>query len=981
MASTLKCVEDAVKSYRGSAHADPLADIASATKIVPATARAELLIRLLSVHDDQFRDTEQVLKHETVVAAFPEFHQEINRFYVAANESRAPSHGKSVMAQSLDTLSADLSTYPTEQDSVDLIGGRYRVQQVLGEGTFGIVYLAVDETLQRRVALKLSKSRHSESDVAEFNSFLEESRILSALEHPRILPVLDAGISSDGRQFFVSKYLSGGSLEERVDKQGPLPISLSLSIIREIAEALQHAHQHGLYHRDVKLANIVFDDVGNPFLADFGLALKEAERQQRGGLLAGSPAFMAPEQVEASSTIIDGRTDIWALGVVLYFLLTKQFPFKGGEASAVFHDILERQPQPPRQINPKVSLPLERLTLRCLEKDISKRFGSAAELSEELGVLIDAGKAPIPGRSRQDREVNHRRSVSTAAKAIVGVTSLIVVGTIAAFIFMTCGSPPTVTRTAAVANAPTPADLSQGVHSPAKLLDSETQPKAQVVRAATQEASEDNEQHKVTGRIPALSTPNEAEHPETAEIDREIEAIASDSDAKVQQFPEPVDSEMLGSKPTEENVRLPSKGEPLQSDNPAGVFSSALSLPTPPRKPILIPEPKAVVVDPSVPDFVPGVEPGDETRLYGWTQLIDEDFSLIDQGAIPLGWNDPADRFHVAALDGSPRLLMLGDGMAKVALPSADLDQQFELEFDITLQGGYHTSSLFQVDMICPGQPTVAVGVTINAGRLITTVLGADRKLPGSVETIKGQASRLRLVYEKEGLSVLMNDRFCHKLKTKFSTTEIRVGMTKYAQLVAVRLHTKPNPPDQQNAAAQSKWESFVDESFSAVAAGDLPRGWTAANDVARVEHDDGSCYLAAPSISRVQIPLDGVIESDFLLETEILIPGGYSNVPKFSISLDSPGKSPIEIGCYINANAFAVNVTGVSPNSLRKPWTEYMTDREARLRIARSNGKIGIYVGDELFQTVKADFTVSSIGIQLDKDVRVYWFRLDRRL
>jgi formylglycine-generating enzyme required for sulfatase activity len=266
--------------------------------------------------------------------------------------------------------------------------GRYRVMQILGRGGSGVVYLAHDEQLHRFVAIKVPH-RGLLSHPEAIEAYLKEARTVAGLDHPNIVPVHDVGSTPELACFVVSKYIEGTTLEQRI-RSGRPSVAESVDLVTTIAETLHFAHSKGVVHRDVKPGNILLDALGKPYVADFGLALREDEIG-RGPTCLGTPSYMSPEQARGEGHRVDGRSDIFSLAVVLYELLTGHRPFRANDRGELLEQIATLDPRPPRQWDDKLPRDLERACLKALSKRACDRYTTARDFADDLRHALPAG--------------------------------------------------------------------------------------------------------------------------------------------------------------------------------------------------------------------------------------------------------------------------------------------------------------------------------------------------------------------------------------------------------------------------------------------------------------------------------------------------------------------------------------------------------------------------------------------------------------
>ncbi len=291
-----------------------------------------------------------------------------------------------------EALENDVRSIPTDflppALHPELLGrlGRYDIEQLIGAGGFGIVFKAYDSELRRVVALKVL-APHLMSSGAARKRFAREAQAAAAIMHEHVIPIYDV-VSQPEACYLVMQYIAGLSLQERVDRHGPLSIAEVLRIGSQIASGLHAAHQQGLVHRDVKPANILLEEsVDRVMISDFGLARTADDANlTRSGAITGTPHYMSPEQ--ASGALVDTRSDLFSMGSVLYFACTGRPAFRAPQIVAVLNRICHYPHRRVSEINPDVPGPVADLIDKLLEKDPEKRFGSALEVEQQLRQLL-----------------------------------------------------------------------------------------------------------------------------------------------------------------------------------------------------------------------------------------------------------------------------------------------------------------------------------------------------------------------------------------------------------------------------------------------------------------------------------------------------------------------------------------------------------------------------------------------------------------
>jgi predicted Ser/Thr protein kinase len=345
---------------------------------------------------------------------------------------------------------------PPAPDSRPSQIGKFRIRGELGRGGMGVVYEAYDQELDRLVAVKMivsSPNATPKEAALDEERFLREARLSAKLKHPHIVTVYEAG-SIDGRRFIAMEYVPGPSLSAW-RRAGSVTIRQQVSLLRDVALAVHHAHQQGIIHRDLKPENILIDTRNEPHVTDFGLAKvvgQNATLSYTGeGRVVGTPAYMSPEQVEGRETL-DRRVDVYSLGVLLYETLAGRLPFEGRTPVEVMMKVLRDPVRPPSkitayQMNPFLYQALESICLKAMARNPRDRYPTAAAMADDLGRWLKG--EPV----RVSRPLARRLPPGVRAAAVAGL--LVALGGLAGWLIAKPGKP-------GAAGAAAPAPLAEG---------------------------------------------------------------------------------------------------------------------------------------------------------------------------------------------------------------------------------------------------------------------------------------------------------------------------------------------------------------------------------------------------------------------------------------------------------------------------------------------------------------------------------------
>ncbi len=360
-----------------------------------------------------------------------ELQQELNEIHQAYSERFL----KSVWTGATIDQKANTPS-PESMATVDSTGVHvpgYEIVGELGRGGMGVVYKARQMGLNRWVALKMVLAA-AHASKHQLDRFLTEAKAVADLQHPNIVQIYEKG-EHDSLPFFSLEFMGGGSLDAKVHRKAQ-PAREAAHMVETLAQAMQYAHERGVIHRDLKPANILLTTDGIPKITDFGLAKRLAEDsgQTKSGTLMGTPNYMAPEQARGETHLVGPLADVYTLGAILYELLTGRPPFQGTTVLETVKQVTNDEPVPPSRLEPQVPRDLETICLKCLQKDMSKRYGSARMLADDLRRFLSDEPIlarPVSNWERFTRWCRRNPRVAALVGTVAGLLIVVACGSLA----------------------------------------------------------------------------------------------------------------------------------------------------------------------------------------------------------------------------------------------------------------------------------------------------------------------------------------------------------------------------------------------------------------------------------------------------------------------------------------------------------------------------------------------------------------------
>jgi serine/threonine-protein kinase len=395
--------------------------------------QVEECLKEASSASQTMRPVEAVLRHRGYISEAA--YQELARKARGITPGRCPACGSSFEGEICPRCMAGFAQAPSgsratprpaaepevEKAAADPRNrfGKFVLLGEIGAGGMGVVYKAWQTDLRRIVALKFIRGIENERDLERFR---REAHLAATLSHPGIAPIFESG-QEDGKHYFAMQFVDGVTLD-RLTVQTPRPsFRRMVEILARAAEAVAYAHEQGIIHRDLKPQNVMVDAKDRAYVMDFGLAksVRTGSILTGSGFAVGTPAYMSPEQAASDPGRIDGRSDVYALGAILYQIGTGAPPFEGDNAVQILMDVVHRDPAPPRRLNPKFPTDLETIALKALEKDPARRYATASELAADLRRWLEGEPIlarPASALTRLARKVGKHKLATAGVLAL-----------------------------------------------------------------------------------------------------------------------------------------------------------------------------------------------------------------------------------------------------------------------------------------------------------------------------------------------------------------------------------------------------------------------------------------------------------------------------------------------------------------------------------------------------------------------------------
>ncbi len=412
----LLCIASARDAFRISWQNNQRPDIEAYLSKIPESLKQAALAELMTLDIGFRRAACGDCSPADYTTRFPGYLETVSKLFdqLQASDTQptceiTAKKARSVMDEKYDPSKKASENHKSKSDGSDDLKnvpeqfGRYRILRELGRGGMGAVYLALDGQLGRNVALKIPFFREDDEKEA-VERFYREARAMAIVQHANLCPVFDVG-QFEQWHFLTMAFIDGQPLSNVLKDSNFLSVTQAATLMKTVATAVQKAHDVGVVHRDLKPANIMLNKDGDPIIMDFGLARRKSSGEvdlTQIGAVFGSPAYMAPEQVEARHDEIGPATDVYALGVILYQMVTGQRPFQGSVMS-IFAQILSKAPDPPSKWRPGLPPELDSICLKALAKSPSERHASAAMFAEELSYLVNPAGSDVKTISYQSR--------------------------------------------------------------------------------------------------------------------------------------------------------------------------------------------------------------------------------------------------------------------------------------------------------------------------------------------------------------------------------------------------------------------------------------------------------------------------------------------------------------------------------------------------------------------------------------------------